>query len=191
MNDSYDSLDTLRSDCLTCRGCALCETRTNVVFGTGAPDAKILLIGEGPGESEDLSGEPFVGRSGKLLDLYLEYAGLSRNKNVYIANTVKCRPPKNRDPLPEEKSACRHWLDGQIRILNPSIIVCVGRIAAMDMIKPDFMVTREHGVFFDVNGRLMMGTLHPAALLRDPRKKSDAADDFEKLREKALELGLL
>ena len=178
-----DSLEKLRTECLSCRRCKLCETRTNVVFGVGKPDAKILFIGEGPGENEDLTGEPFVGRGGKLLDKYLEAVGFSRNKNIYIANIVKCRPPKNRDPLPEEQEQCIYWLREQTKIIKPKIIVCVGRIAAQKIIDPKFQVTKQHGEFFEKNGALLMGTFHPAALLRNPNNKPAALEDFLKLKE--------
>ena len=156
-------LEKLRTECLECRRCQLCETRTNVVFGVGPENAKVMFIGEGPGENEDLQGEPFVGRGGKLLDDMLELIDLDRTK-VYIANMVKCRPPKNRDPLPTEQAACAQWLDAQLRLINPSIIVCLGRIAAMRFIRPDFKITKEHGKWFDKDGRKVMALYHPAAL---------------------------
>lgn len=186
----YTNLEELKNDCLTCQKCPLGATRTNCVFGVGNPDAKILFIGEAPGENEDLQGEPFVGRAGKLLDMYLNGIGLDRNKNIYIANILKCRPPENRDPQPGEQDACIGWLREQVRIMRPSIIVCLGRIAACRLISPDYKVTKEHGVFFDKNGTLMMGTFHPAALLRDPRRKADALEDFLGLQEKIRELGI-
>ncbi|MDR1629688.1 MAG: uracil-DNA glycosylase [Oscillospiraceae bacterium] len=179
----YDSFNTLKNDCLLCRRCGLCEGRTTVVFGTGNENSNILFIGEGPGEQEDLRAEPFVGRSGKLLDLYLNGIGLDRKKNIYIANIVKCRPPQNRDPLPQEQEECLFWLREQVRLMRPKIIVCLGRISAAKLISPQFKVTVDHGVFYDKKGILMMGTFHPAALLRDPRKKEDALEDFLKLKE--------
>ena len=175
--------------CMGCQRCALADTRTNVVFGVGPRDAEVLCIGEGPGENEDKQGEPFVGRSGQLLDKMLEYAGLSRKKNIYIANMVKCRPPQNRDPAPDEIEACMGWLRNQTAILHPAIIICIGRIAAVSLIRKDFKVTKEHGQFIDKNGTLMMGTFHPAALLRNPGQKPAAFEDFLKLREKIDELG--
>ena len=122
--------EELRQECLNCRKCGLCQTRTNVVFGVGKEDAEVMFIGEGPGQQEDLKGEPFVGRSGQLLDKLMATVDLFRDKNIYIANTVKCRPPQNRDPLPEEQEACSAWLDRQIALMRPKIIVCVGRISA-------------------------------------------------------------
>lgn len=186
----YDNFEELKENCLNCRKCGLCETRTNVVVGVGNPRAKVLFIGEGPGENEDLQGEPFVGRGGQLLDKMLAAVDLDRKKNIYIANIVKCRPPKNRDPLPEEQEACIEWLRNQVALIRPKIIVCLGRIAAMRIIKPDMKITKEHGQFFEKNGILMMATLHPAALLRNPNQKPAAFEDFLKLREKIDELQL-
>lgn len=186
----FDNFEELRENCLNCRRCGLCETRTNVVVGVGNPRSKVMFIGEGPGENEDLQGEPFVGRGGQLLDKMLAAVDLDRKTNVYIANIVKCRPPKNRDPLPKEQEACIGWLRNQVALIRPKIIVCLGRIAAMRIIKPDMKITREHGQFFEKNGTLMMATLHPAALLRNPNQKPAAFEDFLKLREKIDELRL-
>lgn len=174
-------LEKLREDCLNCRGCELCQARTNVVFGVGSGDAKLMFIGEGPGENEDLQGEPFVGRAGKLLDDMLELIDLDRTK-VYIANMVKCRPPHNRDPLPAEQAACSHWLNRQLELIDPAIIVCLGRIAAMRFIRPDFKITREHGQWFEKDGRQVMAIYHPAALLRDPRKRPETFDDLKAIQ---------
>ena len=180
-------LEKLREECLGCERCELCRTRTNVVFGVGPETARIMFIGEGPGENEDLQGVPFVGRGGKLLDDMLELINLDRTK-VYIANMVKCRPPKNRDPLPTEQTACEHWLSRQIELINPRIIVCLGRIAAMRFIKPDFKITREHGQWFEKDGRRVMALYHPAALLRDPRKRPETFDDLKRIQAAAAEL---
>lgn len=184
----YTGWEPLKKDCLSCARCPLSETRTHLVFGVGNETAEVMLIGEGPGEQEDLRGEPFVGRGGQLLDKYLEAVGLDRKKNVYIANMVKCRPPQNRDPKPEEQEACIGWLREQVRLIRPKIIVCLGRIAAQHLISPDFKVTREHGVFTEKNGTLMMGTFHPASLLRNQSQKPLALEDFLKLREKIREV---
>ena len=184
----FDDFDQLTAECLTCERCDLCKTRHNVVVGVGNKQAEVLFVGEGPGENEDLQGEPFVGRGGKLLDLALEAVGLSREKNIYIANIVKCRPPQNRDPLPEEQEACIDWLRAQVALIRPKIIVCLGRVAACQIINKDFKVTREHGQFFERNGVLLMGTLHPAAVLRDPRKKGEWFADFVTLRDKIREV---
>lgn len=176
--------DALEKRCLQCTACALCDGRHHVVFGTGVRDAEVLLVGEGPGENEDLQGEPFVGRGGQLLDRALEAVGLSRKHNVYIANMVKCRPPHNRDPLPEEQDACIDWLKEQVALLQPKILVCLGRVAACRLIDPQFKVTREHGVFTQKNGIWRVGVFHPAAVLRDPRRKGEWFADFVRLREK-------
>ena len=186
----FSTMEKLKTACSNCRKCSLCETRNNVVFGVGKEDAEILFIGEAPGENEDLQGEPFVGRGGKLLDLYLGGIGLDRKENIYIANMLKCRPPKNRDPKPEEMDECINWLRNLVHIMRPKIIVCVGRIAAQRLISPNFRVTKDHGIFYDKNGTLMMGTFHPAALLRDPRKKGECLEDFLKLQDKIKELGI-
>ncbi|MGI5966769.1 MULTISPECIES: uracil-DNA glycosylase [Anaerotruncus] len=179
-----EDFEALRQTVLSCKNCKLCETRHNVVFGVGNPQSKVMFIGEGPGENEDLQGEPFVGRGGQLLDKMLTHVGLSRNENVYIANMVKCRPPKNRDPEKDELEACIGYLRNQVHLIRPKIIVCLGRIAACAIIDPGFKVTKQHGEFYDRNGTLMMGTFHPAALLRNPGSKPAALEDFLKLREK-------
>ena len=182
--------EELESTCLQCRKCGLCEKRTNVVFGVGNRSADVMFIGEGPGEIEDLQGEPFVGRAGQLLDKMLAAVDLDRHTNIYIANIVKCRPPKNRDPEPDEQDACLPWLRSQVALVRPKIIVCLGRVAAMKLLKPDIKITKEHGEFYERNGVLMMATLHPAALLRNPNNKPAAFEDFLKLRKKLDELHL-
>lgn len=184
----YDNFEELKTECLTCRKCGLCETRHNVVFGVGNPEAKVMFVGEGPGENEDLQGEPFVGRAGKLLDLMLDAVDLSRERNIYIANIVKCRPPKNRDPQTTEQEACIGWLRNQFAIMRPKIVVCLGRIAGMKIMDPNLKITKDHGKFIDKKGTLMMATLHPAALLRNPSQKPDAFNDFLLLREKIMEV---
>lgn len=184
----FENWEELKENCLNCRKCSLCEVRYNVVFGVGNPRAKVMFIGEGPGRNEDLQGEPFVGAGGQLLDKYLAAVDLDRRTNIYIANIVKCRPPQNRDPLQEEQEACMDWLRNQTALLRPKIIVCLGRIAAMRIIKPDFKITREHGQFFKKGNIYMTATLHPAALLRNPAQKPAAFDDFLKLRDKIDEL---
>ena len=185
----YTNWDDLKAACESCQKCELCKTRTNVVVGVGNPLAEVMFIGEGPGENEDLQGEPFVGRAGKLLDKMLDAVELDRHTNVYIANIVKCRPPQNRDPKPEEQEQCIEWLRAQVRLIRPKVIVCLGRIAAAKIIKPDIKITKEHGMWFEKGGILMMPMLHPAALLRDPRKKPEAFQDFLTLREKLREIG--
>lgn len=173
--------EQLENECRQCRRCGLCETRHNVVFGVGPRDAEVLFIGEGPGEQEDLKGEPFVGRAGKLLDDMLELIDLDRSK-IYIANMVKCRPPNNRDPLNVEQEACSIWLKQQISLLRPRILVCLGRIAAMTYIRPDFKITKEHGQWTVKDGIMTMALFHPAALLRDPRRRPETFVDLKTLQ---------
>ena len=180
----YESMEALSAACAGCERCRLASGRT------GDPHAKLLFVGEGPGYQEDVQGEPFVGPSGQLLDKYLAAIGLDREHGVYIANIVKCRPPQNRDPQPDEQDVCIEWLREQVRVLRPKVIVCLGRIAAQRLIDPEFRVTREHGQFVEKKGVHMMGTFHPAALLRNPKQKPDAFDDFLELRDKLVELGL-
>lgn len=148
------------------------------MFGTGSHSARLMFVGEAPGAREDETGIPFVGAAGKLLDRYLGAVGIDR-ESVYIANILKCRPPANRDPLPAEQDACIGFLREQLQLIRPKIIVCLGRIAAMRLIKPDFRITREHGVFFQKNGFTMCAVYHPAALLRDPGKKEDMYMDMK------------
>ena len=179
--------DTLRQECLDCRRCGLADTRTQVVFGVGDPQAEVLFIGEAPGAREDEQGEPFVGRAGKLLDDMLAMIGLSR-EHIYITNSVKCRPPENRDPLPEEKTACAPWLQQQLAQMQPKIMVCLGRISANELIHEDFKISQEHGQFFHKDGVEMMALYHPAALLRSPGKKPETFEDLKALRAKILEL---
>ena len=176
----------LEDACASCEKCSLCKTRTNCVFGTGNRNADIMFVGEAPGEQEDLSGVPFVGRAGQLLDKFLYAVDIDRN-DVYIANILKCRPPKNRDPLPEEEDMCIDYLRRQVALINPKVIVCLGRISAMRLIKPDFKITQEHGVWFKKGGYLMTAVYHPAALLRDPRKKEDMLQDMKKIKAKISE----
>ena len=180
--------NALEQTCMGCQRCALADGRHNVVFGVGSRDAEVLFVGEGPGENEDLQGEPFVGRAGKLLDDMLELIDLDRKKNVYIANIVKCRPPHNRDPLNTEQDACIGYLRNQVALIRPKIIVCLGRIAAMKLIKEDFKITREHGQWFEKAGVQMTALYHPAALLRDPRKRPETFADLKALQAKIREI---
>ena len=175
--------ESLERECAQCHRCPLGDTRTNLVFGVGNPTARVMFIGEGPGEQEDLQGEPFVGPAGKLLDDMLSLIGLDREHNIYIANIVKCRPPHNRDPLEEEQEACIGHLRHQVALIRPEIIVCLGRIAACRLIRPDFKITREHGQWTEKNGVHITALYHPAALLRDPSKKPDTFVDLRGLRE--------
>lgn len=181
-----DSWNELKRDCAQCRRCSLAEPRKHLVFGDGAEDARVMLIGEGPGEQEDLQGIPFVGPAGKLLDDMLEMIDLDRTK-VYIANIVKCRPPRNRDPLFVEQDCCAEWLRRQIALVDPKIIVCLGRIAATALIKQDFRITREHGQWFPFGERHIMALYHPSALLRDPDKRPETFVDLKTLQRKIRE----
>ncbi len=176
----YTNWDALRADCMACTRCPLYETRHTVVFGVGPATAEVMFIGEGPGETEDLQGEPFVGKAGKLLDEMLYIIGLSR-RNCYIANIVKCRPPHNRDPLSTERDACSDWLSAQIKLLRPKLIVCLGRIAAMEFIDPAFRITKEHGRWYEIDGTHRMAMYHPSALLRDPDKRPETFRDLKSL----------
>ncbi len=180
-----DEWDELERQCSQCRRCALGDTRHSLVFGVGDRRARVMLIGEGPGEQEDRLGEPFVGPAGKLLDDMLEMIDLDRGR-VYIANMVKCRPPKNRDPLDAEKAACAPWLKRQIALVDPDIIVCLGRIAAAGLIREDFKITREHGQWFDVDGRRAMAIYHPSALLRDLGKRPETFVDLKTLQKEIM-----
>lgn len=174
--------EQLTQACMQCQKCELAQTRTNVVFGVGPKDAEVLFVGEGPGGQEDLEGEPFVGPAGQFLNEMLSIIGLSR-KNCYIGNIVKCRPPQNRDPSPTEQEACIGWLRMQTKLLQPKIIVCLGRIAAQKLIKEDFKITKEHGTWFEKGGIQFFAMYHPSALLRDLGKRPDTFRDLKKLRE--------
>lgn len=177
-------MDALRERCLQCSNCPLARTRNHVVFGVGPVPSEIVFVGEGPGQQEDLRGEPFVGAAGQLLDEMLSIIDLSR-QNCYIANIVKCRPPQNRDPLPEEQDACIGYLNEQLRILQPKMIVCLGRIAAMRLIRPEFRITREHGQWSQKDGVFYTAIYHPSALLRDVSKRPETFADLLSIREKA------
>ena len=176
--------EELNSRCQSCRSCGLCQTRHNVVFGVGRRDADILFVGEGPGEQEDLKGEPFVGPAGMLLDDMLSIIDLDRNENCYIANIVKCRPPRNRDPQEDEQNACIGYLYEQIRLIQPKIIVCLGRIAAKKLIDPDYRITRQHGQWVQKDGVWMTSIYHPSALLRDLSKRPETFEDLLEIRAK-------
>lgn len=178
----------LEALCHNCHGCGLCETRHNVVFGVGCKTADVMFIGEGPGEQEDLRGEPFVGPAGKLLDDMMCIIDLNR-ENTYIANIVKCRPPRNRDPQETEQDACIGYLQNQIALVRPKIIVCLGRIAAQRIIDPEYRITRQHGQWVQKDGIWMSAIYHPSALLRDVSKRPETFDDLIALREKIQQVG--
>ena len=177
------SLEEVRATCENCQNCALGKTRNHLVFGVGNENARLMFVGEAPGEQEDKTGTPFVGRAGQLLDKFLFAVGIDR-ADVYIANILKCRPPQNRDPLPEEEDACIGYLREQVKAIRPKIIVCLGRISAMRLIKPDFKITAEHGKWFQKGDFLITAVFHPAALLRDPRKKEDMLEDMKRIAAK-------
>ena len=181
--------EQLKSACGNCTRCGLCETRKNVVFGVGNPQADVMFIGEGPGEQEDLQGIPFVGPAGKLLDDMLSIIDLDRSRNCYIANIVKCRPPRNRDPMETEQDACIGYLREQVALVKPKIIICLGRIAAKRIIDPDYRITRQHGTWVEKNGIWMTAVYHPSALLRDVSKRPETFDDLLSIREKIREIG--
>ena len=181
--------EALEQACHQCHNCPLANTRTHVVVGVGDRHADVLFVGEGPGENEDLQGEPFVGRAGQLLDEMLSLIGLYRDKNFYITNVVKCRPPQNRNPANEEMKACRGFLDRQIQLLQPKVLICLGRFAAQELIRPDFGITREHGIWsLGEDGIWKIAIFHPSALLRDEFKRPATFQDLRAIREKIREV---
>ena len=183
----YNNLYEIHKDALQCQKCSLCKTRKNVVFGEGNVHAKIMLVGEGPGRDEDEMGRPFVGKAGKLLDKMLESIELSRG-DVYIANILKCRPPGNRDPKPEEAQACIGYLRAQTAMIRPKILVCLGRISAGYILGQDIRITRDRGVWHEVKDFYIMPTYHPAALLRNENLKKESYADLLAIRAKLDEL---
>lgn len=185
-----ENWESLQQACTQCQKCSLCNGRKHVVFGVGNANADIMLIGEGPGEQEDLQGVPFVGPAGKLLDDMLSIIDLDRTK-VYIANIVKCRPPQNRDPQEDEQEACIPYLRSQVALVQPKIIICLGRIAARKIIDPQYRITREHGTWVCRNGVWMTALYHPSALLRDLSKRPDTFADLLSIRTKMQECGVL
>lgn len=184
MNDKMKEIYTAAS---ACTKCPLYKTKTNCVFGCGNENADLMFVGEAPGEAEDNAGVPFVGAAGQLFDRYL-YAVDIKREDVYIANILKCRPPKNRDPQPEEQDACIAFLRAQVKAIRPKIIVCLGRISGMKLISPDLRITRDHGKWVERAGVYMTAVYHPAALLRDPQKKGEMLDDMKSIAEKLREL---
>ena len=178
--------EELEQTCQNCTRCELCQNRHNVVFGVGQKTADVMFVGEGPGEQEDLQGEPFVGPAGKLLDDMMSIIDLDRS-NCYIANIVKCRPPRNRDPQEGEQDACIDYLRNQVALIQPKIIICLGRIAAKRLIDPEFRITRQHGTWVQKGGIWMTAIYHPSALLRDMGKRPETFDDLLRIRDKIRE----
>ncbi|NLJ34252.1 MAG: uracil-DNA glycosylase [Firmicutes bacterium] len=171
-------LASLKEACLRCQACGLRRGAKQVVFGAGSPQAAIMLVGEGPGRQEDELGEPFVGAAGQLLDKV--FAALKfRREELYITNIVKCRPPGNRLPTPREVRACRPYLQGQIRLIKPRIIVCLGALAGQNLIGPQLRITRHRGRWVQRGEIMLLPTFHPAALLRDPGRKRPFWEDFK------------
>ena len=167
-----EELNKIKEKCLNCTKCPLCKTRTNVVFSDGVPNDKLVLVGEAPGFYEDQKGRPFVGKAGQLLDKILASVGLTREKDIYIMNTIKCRPPNNRDPEDYEKEACREYLDAQLNILKPKIILICGNVALKSLLNLPYGITRARGVWHDgPNGAKMMPIYHPSYLLRNDSRE--------------------
>lgn len=182
------SLDELNAKVLRCTRCGLARTRNNVVPGMGVEHPDVLVIGEGPGHDEDMQGLPFVGKAGVLLDRMLAAIGLDRKTNCYIANIVKCRPPENRNPFPDEQAACFSFLEAQIHILKPKMILCMGKIAIEKLMNQNIAITQAHGEFFDYNGIPVMPTYHPSALLRNEELKRPAWEDLKKFKRRLDEI---
>ena len=178
------TIESLASKILRCTHCQLARTRTNVVPGEGVTHPDVLVIGEGPGYDEDMQGRPFVGKAGILLDKMLAAINLDRKTNCFIANIVKCRPPQNRDPFPEEQEACFSFLEAQIKILKPKMILCMGRISGHKILNTEEPVGKLRGNFFEYNGIPLMITYHPSALLRNQDLKRPAWEDLKKFRQK-------
>ncbi len=177
-----DSLEAAEAEALACVACRLHQTRTNVVFGVGNPDARLMFIGEGPGRDEDMQGEPFVGRAGQLLNRIIAAMGYERG-DVYIANAVKCRPPQNRDPQADEVAACRHFLMRQVELIGPQVVVLLGRSAVGAVLDLSAPLSRLRGQFRDWNGVKVMCTYHPAYLLRNPSAKGMVWEDMKLVRD--------
>lgn len=176
----YQTWEELEEACKNCSKCKLCNGRKNVVIGTGNKSAKIMFIGEGPGADEDIQGIPFVGKAGKLMDQAFQGIGIKREE-VYIANIVKCRPPNNRNPEDEEADSCQEFLNTQIKLINPKIIVLLGSIALKNILGKEYGITASRGKWFEKEGIKYLPTFHPAALLRDESKKIDFWKDLKKL----------
>ncbi|MCR5189614.1 MAG: uracil-DNA glycosylase [Treponema sp.] len=182
------SMEELSAKILRCTRCGLARTRNNVVPGEGVSSPLVLVIGEGPGYEEDMQGRPFVGKAGALLDKMLAAIQLDRKTNAYIANIVKCRPPENRNPFPDEQDACFSFLEAQIHLLKPKMILCMGKIAIEKLMNQSVAITHAHGQFFEYQGIPVMPTFHPSALLRNPDLKRPAWEDLKKFKSKLDEI---
>ncbi len=183
LNSISETLDIFKASIENCEKCNLSHTRNKFVFGSGDPDADLFLIGEGPGQDEDLKGKPFVGRSGKLLDNILKAIGFTRNHNVYIANIVKCRPPENRTPLTSEIEQCLPYIKNQIALVKPKLIVALGKVAGQTLLKNNLMINEMREITYHYNAIPLVVTYHPAALLRNPSLKKDVWKDFQFIRD--------
>ena len=179
----YDNWEQLEEEVKQCKKCRLCQNRTNIVFGTGNRQAELMFIGEGPGADEDLQGEPFVGKAGKLMNMAFDTVGLKR-KDVYIANIVKCRPPSNRNPEDDEAAVCLNYLRNQVILIKPKIIVLLGNVALKNILGKEYGITSSRGNWIEKKGILYMPTWHPAALLRDETKKIDFIKDLKLVLQK-------
>ena len=179
----YDNWEELENCVKNCRKCRLCEKRNNVVFGVGNKNADIMFIGEGPGADEDMQGEPFVGKAGKLMNMAFKMLGINREE-VYIANIVKCRPPQNRNPQDDEAEACLNYLRNQVILVKPKIIVLLGSVALKNILGKEYAITASRGKWVEKKGILYMPTWHPAALLRDENKKIDFVKDLKEVQNK-------
>lgn len=186
LGDHVAALEALSAEAQVCESCRLCRTRNKVVFGSGDPRAELMFVGEGPGAEEDRQGLPFVGPAGELLTKIIQAIGLERGQ-VYIANVVKCRPPGNRDPMPDEAAACRRFLDGQIALIQPKVLVALGRVAAQTLLGTDLPLGKMRGQWFSVQGRPVRVTYHPAALLRTPAWKRPTWEDMQLVRDRLRE----
>ncbi len=183
----YETWEELEKSIIDCQKCKLCKTRKNIVFGVGNRNADIMLIGEGPGADEDEKGEPFVGKAGKLMDKAFIGLGIKREE-LYIANIVKCRPPQNRNPEPDESNSCIDYLRNQVILVKPKIIVLLGSVALKNILGDEYGITKARGTCIEKNGIIYMPTWHPAALLRDETKKIDFWNDLKQVTKKIKEL---
>jgi DNA polymerase len=179
--DQFIQLKNLENEVLNCTKCTLASSRRNVIFGEGSNKAPLLIIGEAPGRDEDLAGRPFVGKSGQLLDKILDACGFRRDRHVYISNILKCRPPRNRAPMPDEIKTCKPYLLRQMELINPKILILLGSTALKSMINPDMKITGLRGNWINWENRLVMPVFHPSALLRNPALKRDTWEDFKKI----------